>query len=294
MTPIDLDADRALRQRVRLERYATILAHVLHFGPERAREVAARFGLDLDTWLAVDAAWTRELGESFRRQQNQQATRFTSTLFRTRTELTLRPVSLEASGEPPTQRGDGDAEPAPIGPVVVVPEGGSPPQRVAASFQLATPAPNPQQPSPQQPGPQQPSPQQPRPQQPPGNAPAPPAAGPPPAPAFAFPATPPAPTGMHKTAALRESKLRTARAQGTMPFDTGPVDNGELPISLEVYAKITARLAQRTERAEVLAEAKLDEEGWQSVARRWSDRLRRDQSLMRKYIELVGQMKAGG
>ncbi|MDC3961580.1 hypothetical protein [Polyangium jinanense] len=43
-TPEDL----ALRKAVRLDRYAEILAHVVHFGTDRTEEVVQRFGLSLE------------------------------------------------------------------------------------------------------------------------------------------------------------------------------------------------------------------------------------------------------
>jgi hypothetical protein len=61
----------ALRKAVKLERYAEVLAHVLHFGTDRAEEVVRRFGFSLDAWRAVDRAWTSELALGQRRRQRE-------------------------------------------------------------------------------------------------------------------------------------------------------------------------------------------------------------------------------
>ncbi|MDI3291582.1 hypothetical protein [Polyangium sp. 15x6] len=98
----------ALRKAVRLDRYAEILAHVVHFGTDRTEEVVQRFGLTLERWRAVDQAWTRELALGLQRQQREQALRFSAT-FNARRERLARfqpPVasighaSTEAAGAP--------------------------------------------------------------------------------------------------------------------------------------------------------------------------------------------------
>ena len=52
----------ALRKAVRIDRYAEILAHVVHFGSERTGEVVNRFCLSLEQWRSIDAGWTNMLG----------------------------------------------------------------------------------------------------------------------------------------------------------------------------------------------------------------------------------------
>jgi hypothetical protein len=87
-----MDPDQAelhLRARafVTLERYAEILAHVMHFGNDRLLELLPRFGLSRDQWTIIDEAWTLELAEGKRRQQHDQAARFNMMFAKTRQKL---------------------------------------------------------------------------------------------------------------------------------------------------------------------------------------------------------------
>lgn len=251
---VDPVARQELRRRIRLERWATVLAHVMHFGADRAREVVARFALDLDTWNAIDEAWSSELAEAYRRQQNQQAARFASAFLRARSDLALRSPPLSAIGD--------EARPATA---AAAPVDGAP-HRVAASFQLTPVAAPPA-------------------------AVLPPAMPSPMLPAISFDALPKqeAPSSKRsRTAELRESKVRGARGK-EIPFARS---EEAIPISLEAYARITVRLARREERGTVLTELKLDETTWLKAARSWSDRLRVDEGLMQAYIEMVGRLKA--
>lgn len=91
--------DIALRKAVRLERYAEVLAHITHFGTDRTAEVAARFGLSLDRWSSVDRAWTSELALGMKRQQREQALRFSATFQGTRQRLARRQPLLDAIGD---------------------------------------------------------------------------------------------------------------------------------------------------------------------------------------------------
>lgn len=87
-----MDADKAEQHRrarafVMLERYAEILAHVVHFGDDRLLELLPRFGLSPEQWSVIDEAWTHELAEGKRRQQHEQAARFNVTFAKTRQKL---------------------------------------------------------------------------------------------------------------------------------------------------------------------------------------------------------------
>lgn len=95
----DPDADVALRRAVRLDRYAEILAAVVHFGTDRTEEVVARFGLSLDRWRAVDQAWRDELALGMKRQQRETALRFSSTFHAARQRLAQRQPLLATIGD---------------------------------------------------------------------------------------------------------------------------------------------------------------------------------------------------
>lgn len=82
-----LELHRRAREFVMLERYAKILAHIVHFGHNRLLELLPRFGLSPEQWQAVDEAWTHELAEGRRRQQHEQAARFNVTFAKTREHL---------------------------------------------------------------------------------------------------------------------------------------------------------------------------------------------------------------
>jgi hypothetical protein len=107
----------AWRKRVRVDRYATVFAHVVHFGTERTEEVLGRFGLSVADWQALDAAWSTELAEVVRRQQSSLAMRFSSTFFRVRGELTKRQPALSSVGEPVLREAPPVAMPPPAVPM---------------------------------------------------------------------------------------------------------------------------------------------------------------------------------
>jgi hypothetical protein len=89
---------RRARGFVALERYAEILAHVVHFGSDRLPELLPHFGLSREQWTVVDEAWTHELAEGKRRQQHEQATRFNMTFTKTRQRLVTTQPRMDAVG----------------------------------------------------------------------------------------------------------------------------------------------------------------------------------------------------
>jgi DNA-binding CsgD family transcriptional regulator len=72
---------------MKLEEYAEALAHFVHSGPERRQEVAHRFGIALELWHRVDAAWTAALADENDEAGRAQAIRFSRAFIRTRREL---------------------------------------------------------------------------------------------------------------------------------------------------------------------------------------------------------------
>lgn len=94
----DAEVHRRAREFVILERYALILAHVVHFGNDRLLELLPRFGLSLEQWAVIDAAWTFELAEGRRRQQHAQAARFNVTFAKTRQMLATKQPPMTAIG----------------------------------------------------------------------------------------------------------------------------------------------------------------------------------------------------
>lgn len=101
MDPATAELHRRARAFVALERYAEILAHVVFFGRERASELVSRFGLSMEQWTVIDAAWTHELAEGKRRQQYEQAERFNTTFAKTRGWLvTTQPAMNAIQGYP--------------------------------------------------------------------------------------------------------------------------------------------------------------------------------------------------
>jgi len=97
--PTDLQ-QLALRKSTKVERYAEVLAHVVHFGTERTEEVVGRFGFAVHEWRAVDAAWTNELAEGIRRNQQELALRFSAAFAKRRRRLAQDQPALEAVGDP--------------------------------------------------------------------------------------------------------------------------------------------------------------------------------------------------
>ncbi|MDI1484642.1 hypothetical protein [Polyangium sp. y55x31] len=113
MTDDTAPEDLALRKAVRLDRYAEILAHVVHFGADRTEEVVQRFGLTLDRWRAVDHAWTRELALGLKRQQREQALRFSATFNSRRERLARLQPSVAAIGDASAKVAEAPSEPTP-------------------------------------------------------------------------------------------------------------------------------------------------------------------------------------
>ncbi len=89
---------RRARAAVKLDQYARVLASMIHFGPERALEIAPRFGLSLEQWRVVDEAWTGELAEGARRQQSEQALRFSAGFAKERLRLHREQPQLASIG----------------------------------------------------------------------------------------------------------------------------------------------------------------------------------------------------
>jgi hypothetical protein len=89
---------RRARAAVKLDQYARVLATMFHFGQERALEIVPRFGLSLEQWRVVDEAWTGELSEGARRQQSEQALRFSAGFAKERLRLHREQPPLAAIG----------------------------------------------------------------------------------------------------------------------------------------------------------------------------------------------------
>ncbi|MGK4008490.1 hypothetical protein WMF31_38125 [Sorangium sp. So ce1036] len=105
---------------MRLERYAEVLAHVVHFRGADLYEVLARLGVAPEDWARADAEHTAELALSAQRNQGIQALRFSSVFARTRRSLEARRPSLESLG-PPQRPAAGNAAPAHLAPQAALP-----------------------------------------------------------------------------------------------------------------------------------------------------------------------------
>ncbi len=92
-----------LRRVVRLDRYAEILAHVLHFGAGSTAEVVARFGLSLEHWWAIDRAWTNGLALGVRQEPREAVLRFSATFHAIRLRLARQKPALAAIGSAPQE-----------------------------------------------------------------------------------------------------------------------------------------------------------------------------------------------
>jgi hypothetical protein len=101
----------AFRKSVRLDDYAEILAHVVHFGTEG--DVVERFGLLLDQWRAVDRAWTNELARGAELPQREHALGFSATFQARRQRLAEEKPALAAIGQDPMILRDKRASAAP-------------------------------------------------------------------------------------------------------------------------------------------------------------------------------------
>lgn len=108
----------ALRRSVKVERYAEVLAHVVHFGAERTEAVVRRFGLTLDAWRALDEAWSEDLAEAIRRNQQDLALRFSATFAKRRRRLAKEQPALEAVGDARVTHMEAGAPVTAGGPVV--------------------------------------------------------------------------------------------------------------------------------------------------------------------------------
>ena len=89
---------RRARGFVALERYAEILAYIVHFGSDRLAELLAHVGLSREPWTVVDEAWTHELAEGKRRQQHELAARFNTSFAKTRQRLATTQPPIDTVG----------------------------------------------------------------------------------------------------------------------------------------------------------------------------------------------------
>ncbi len=310
-----------VRQSVRLDQYATTLATILHFGAERTAEVVTRLGLTMDDWSAVDAVWTSFLAEAMRRRQADATMQFASAFFRARADLAGRGPDLASLARSLS---------APVGPaaaasspqrVVELPTYQLREQGRAARDRGAEPAQEIAS-SPVRSGSASP----PAPVRAPSAAVAPPAAVPAPAPPEPAPRVAPAGASRSLAAArgpsamkgtflpdeediLRGQKLPFAKgAPPAPPPPTAPAQQsgdtsemetsqlrpqaGELALSVEAYARVTAQLASGADKDTVLRGAGLDDASWLRVATGWADRLRADPALMQHYQGLVRSLQA--
>jgi hypothetical protein len=135
----------ALRKSTKVERYAEVLAHVVHFGTERLEEVVQRFGFTVQAWRAVDAAWTDELAEGIRRNQQDLALRFSASFAKRRRHLAREQPSLEAAGEVPAKASAPGSHAPPQTPGVLLPSFMATPSK---SMAPASPAADPMLPPP--------------------------------------------------------------------------------------------------------------------------------------------------
>lgn len=78
-----------------LERYAAVLAHVLHFGADRTAAVVQRFALTVEGWESADAAWSAELSRAASAPVDARSSEFVGHLFRHRAELARTRPSLD-------------------------------------------------------------------------------------------------------------------------------------------------------------------------------------------------------
>jgi hypothetical protein len=88
--------DESLRASLPIARYAEIFAHVVHFGSERTADVVQRFGYSLDTWRAVDQAWTNGLVTHTPTDEPAKILAFSATFHQHRVRLAERQPPLES------------------------------------------------------------------------------------------------------------------------------------------------------------------------------------------------------
>jgi hypothetical protein len=84
-----------------LDRYAEVIATVLHYRPDQTAEVLARLGLSVDVWHAAERAWTEVLTCPGRRTDGAVALEFTSVFARTRKRLGLTKPKITTIGPLP-------------------------------------------------------------------------------------------------------------------------------------------------------------------------------------------------
>jgi hypothetical protein len=113
--------EATLRRAVRLDRYAEILAHVLHFGTGNTPEVVARFGLSLERWSAIDRSWADALAIGVRQIPRETVLRFSTTFHAVRQRLAQQKPALATLGNAAKEASVTEPEPAPPKPRVEVP-----------------------------------------------------------------------------------------------------------------------------------------------------------------------------
>jgi hypothetical protein len=106
----DADGDAA-RAEVKVEEYARVLAHIMHFGLEQASEVLLRLGFDPKRWQVIDEAWTAELALGIKLQQRDRALRFSTALAKARKRLAANPPALASIGPLPSELSKASADP---------------------------------------------------------------------------------------------------------------------------------------------------------------------------------------
>lgn len=135
-----------------LERYAEVVAHLLHFKKAPPFEVLARLGVDARTFAAADRAWSRAMGDELSNQETALALRFAEALAPPRRRLeearptleSIAPLPPEHAAAPaPAAEPEPVAEPEPIAepPVVEAPVPVPVPHVEVPTFALPTTAP---------------------------------------------------------------------------------------------------------------------------------------------------------
>ncbi len=281
------------RKRVSVDRYATVLAHVIHFGPAFLDDVLRRFGLEAAEWRAIDEAWGPELVEVTRRQQGLLAMRFTSTFVRARRQLAAKQPGLSMIGEPILR---------PV-PVDEAPE--APRERLVPTYQLREQAMS----APPKPAP-------------------PPVASPAYVEVEAPRATPPAHLTETATVDLQSiirglklpfakdaaprpperSAPRPRSSSGTRELTAMPDEADVLPFPpkpdadapddptrrfpLAVYAEIAVSLGRGEDKAALYARHELTEASWSVVASAWAQRIQADPQLQSQFHAHVKELKS--
>lgn len=88
--------DAALRMSIPADRYAEILAHVVHFGPGWTTDVVARFGYALEEWREIDRAWTNGLANETALDEPARILSFSATFHRRRARLAQEKPTVES------------------------------------------------------------------------------------------------------------------------------------------------------------------------------------------------------